>query len=132
MTTLRTLENKMSVADSIKEQAVTIMTQIKEAVTTAATWSWDQLSDVAYQYVMFQRAYLTIVMIVGVVLIAQVIPLTKRALEWQPLNEGPVALLPTFGGGMGIIMVWWNFYHFMMVWFAPKVFLITELVKVVR
>lgn len=97
----------------------------------------EQLPDIAYQFITYNRVYLTAIMLFGIVLIVvqQVlsIRLYNNANEHSKFDFGAAYIFATTITLMiSSIIVATNFSKFVMVWAAPKLFLIIEVTKMIK
>lgn len=120
-------------------RADAIFGKIAEATASAGTFAMEQLPDIALQFILYNRVMYTLQMLVGIVLIYLALRLHKTGITTRKTcfresgDDGfayhvaamPVWLVASFVNLSG-------FSPFLMVWFAPKIFLITELVKLVK
>ena len=118
--------------EELQGKLVEILTSIQNATSRAADFALADLPDIAQQYLVVGRAFATIVellltVILGV-LIWSCVWIMKNADEY----EKPVVLLPGIAA-IGVSVVWLTeLKTLLMVWFAPKVWLITELAKLIK
>jgi len=114
-----------------------IFKSIGSAVSTATEFGKEQIPDVAYQYIAFSRAYLSImeaiaflIFIIGMWLVVNVAIRDSRKLgadKWDMEWAGSRIVACFFGGFIAfisIIIFLSKLKSLMMVWFAPKIFLI--------
>lgn len=123
--------------DELQAKLVEIITQIQTAVKAGADFAMEQLPDIAMQYIMYYRGLLTLKILLGIALVilgAYVIRkgwkylVASNTTEFSPLLILPMGVFWSIGG----TIISRNLDQFMMVWLAPKVFLITELYKLVK
>ena len=116
-----------------------IFGKIADAASNAGTLAMDQLPDIATQFILYSRVFYTAQLLVGPLLIGLAVWLYK--IGFKKLNSRtkiysddgfrffmagtPVAI-------MGIVVSAVAFNAFCMVWFAPKIFLIREIMKLVK
>ena len=124
-------------------RADAIFTSIGNAVSTTTEIAKEQLPDIAIQFIIFSRAYLTfievlftIALIVGVWLFINVgVRNTRKMKDYYGDWAGGRYTASIFGGIlslMSFIVVFVNLKQFMLVWFAPKIFLIQSLVQLAK
>lgn len=127
--------------DELQKQLATILGQIASGVKAAGDFTLTQLPDVAQQYVAYGRAYTTISLVACAVIIALLLYLGRWAYKnpWkgefgEERGISNVAVMCVSGlasffmfcffmKGLGI---------FIMVWFAPKVWLIREIAGLLK
>lgn len=120
------------------QRADAIFAKIAEAATAATDFAAAQLPDIAYQYIAFNRVYLTfIVVFCSIVLLVQQTLSIRNILKAKGYKDKDTAwmvyVMTTFiTGTLSLPFVLYNLKAFFMVWFAPKIFLITNIVQLVR
>ena len=123
-------------------RADSIFAYIGEAAAKAADFAGQQIPDIAYQYIAYYRTYLSIVVGVAlVVLFIQQFLMIKfcryidKELE-NKYNDGghwfAYAIVTLFVGFICIVTIITNLKELIMVWVAPKVFLIEHIVHLVK
>lgn len=129
--------------EQLQAKLVEILSGIQAAVKAAGDFALEQLPDIAYQYISYGRALSLVVMIITVLLFVIGLWLCiKKAIygtqKDQYYNYGwsdnrSAALV---GGGallfVSCIIFTINLSNTMMVWFAPKVWLIKELAVLIK
>jgi hypothetical protein len=104
----------------------------------------EQLPDIAYQYIAFERAYLTFTIVTAIVVFIGwqifIIPfLNKQCLKnsyskgrWDE-DQGLPYVISTAGLGLFCgLALFNNIKDFFMVWFAPKIFIIENIIHLVK
>jgi len=110
-------------------RADAIFGKIADAVGTAGTVAMEQLPDIALQFILYNRVVYTSAFVLHVCIFILCIWATKK---WLRSSEGYI-LIPVLSiCFINALVLPSNFGSFLMVWFAPKIFLITELVKLVK
>lgn len=126
-------------------RADAIFSAVAAGVQKAGAFVADQVPDIAYQYVAFGRAYNTLWLLVGIALIifgiwAAVkfgvnnhyqLPNSSYANEPHGFRILAVAF-GCFGVVFGFMMFAVNVKDALMVWFAPKVWLLLELANLIK
>jgi len=118
-------------------RADNIFNSISETVSKATAFAQDQIPDIAYQYVAFGRAHMTILMVLSVVAFAVALYLFFKFIfvkEHTP-NGGVEVAAFISGAGFAVaggIIFFTNLTQFLMVWFAPKIWLIQSIVNLVK
>lgn len=123
--------------EQLLQRADSIFASISAGVAKASDFASEQIPDIAIQYVAFGRAYSTAVMVLCIVyLIAWTVSMYKLIKSENNDSIIPVAILVAIFGGAAsiatVIMLFVNMKSFFLVWFAPKIWLITEIVKLVK
>jgi hypothetical protein len=132
---------------ALLDRADSIMDSLSATVSKASAFASDQIPDIAFQYVAYGRASLTTYMCLGITLFCIGMWLCIRValqdvykqgtiktywgLEWcQPrqfaMGSGVVATV------VGAVVSLVNLSNVIMVWFAPKVWLINEIARLVK
>lgn len=115
--------------EQLQSKLVDILTGIQTAIKTAGDFAWGQLPDIATQYVMYGRALYTVGVGFGLLLIA--IALFS---SWRFVfkDEDAWTFPMIVGGVLGCLITAANIGPMLLVWFAPKVWLLQELSKLVK
>lgn len=137
------MAEKMSeMQQELLQRADAIFAKIAEAATAATDFAAAQLPDIAYQYIAFNRAYITFAIVSSIIIWVgfQVFMIkynNKQAIKnydkrWSadegvPYVIGTIILTILCGDAF-----FGNIKDFFMVWFAPKIFLITNIVQMVK
>lgn len=114
-------------------RADAILNSISTAVGTAKDFAMEQLPDIAYQFVTFGRFYESSAMFVASVFIAiglYVVLFVSR--KYKEDNKVITIVVGVVMSIIGSLIVLGNFKTFALVWFAPKVWLMVEIVKLVK
>jgi hypothetical protein len=126
--------------DELQGKLVEILTSIQTAAGKASDFAMEQLPDIAQSYVMFGRAYETVFMLFAVSIVMAVWAGTWKVYKKASRPEGvfdgmPPPLAFAFGGVISIVpflMVVENIKPLLMVWFAPKVWLLKEIASLIK
>ena len=128
--------------EELLSRADAIFGSIATAVGQAKDLAVEQLPDIAYQYIAFNRAYLTFISLFAVVCWAgfqalciwynnKSCNLQKLKQwdfdQWVPWAMGTFLTTAFFG-----IMFLNNVKDLFMVWFAPKIFIIEHIIQLVK
>ena len=118
--------------EELQGKLVEILTSIQTAAGKASDFAMEQLPDIALQYVMYGRAINTLYVIVGLVLLAVLLWLLPRAVK--AINEAEVWPIPVymFGGSTCAAILLSSIGPAMLVWFAPKVWLLKEIAGLLK
>lgn len=121
------------IEQKLLEQASGILEAITTAVRQAKDLAIEQLPDIAYQYIAFNRAYLTTVFVISTIIaIVAFIWIWYKETHCESYQNGQYGLF-----GM-LVLIPTAFTSFVtmksvfMVWLAPKIFLIEELVHLIK
>lgn len=120
-----------------------IFASIAEAAKTTAEFAKDQIPDIAYQYVAFGRAYTTFSIILSILLFFSIFLAFKlagkksRQLKEAGVydNDWPFVLASVYALIMLIISIGTfasNIKPLFLVWFVPKIWLITEVTSFLK
>ena len=116
----------MSTKPALDDKIVEILTSIQSALSATGDYASKQLPDIANQYIAYNRVSLTLGFVICIVFIISVVTFAYKNREHFDYDDdatiifGVFCLLPTF----------WLFVYFnnlIMVWFAPKVYLVYEI-----
>lgn len=125
------------------DRADSIMDSIATTVNKASTFAAEQVPDIALQYVAFGRASISAYVAISVIVFCIAFWLCIRVgimnsrgypadgYSWDDRRIGATL----FGGGMGVISIiafFINLNNFIMVWVAPKIWLINEIARLVK
>ena len=118
--------------DALQLKLVEILGQIQAATKTAGDFALEQLPDIALQYVAYGRAMHTTGLAFGVLLALTILAVT--VVRRKNLSEIPMWVIPTYliGIPVAIKFIANNFGPAMLVWFAPKVWLLKELAGMLK
>jgi len=122
--------------EELQGKLVEILTSIQTATGQAKDFALTQLPDIAQSYVMYGRASTVVYLLIGIASIA-VIPMLIRILIKATEADEPGIGVPSafgifFAGVFGIVLILSNLSAAMLVWFAPKVWLLKELAAMVK
>ena len=118
--------------EDLQGKLVEILASIQDATGKAADFALTELPDVAQQYITFGRVYETVTLVVVTLLFGLILwALIKMCLDFEPEAVGAFVVFSCIAI---FTFVWWckKLKAVMMVWLAPKVWLITELAKIVN
>lgn len=119
--------------EQLQSKLVEILTSVQAATKAAGDFALEQLPDIAMQYVMYGRAVHSVGLAAGVLLTVAVLVFywKRRAEIFGGYEVWPIPVL-MFGGAGAVALLAKNLAPAMMVWFAPKVWLLKELAGMVR
>ena len=121
-----------------------ILSGIQSATKAAGDFALEQLPDIAQSYVMYGRARTVAVTLILLMVAAALLAIAKWAYS-NPWNNSPysfdagkrrsdtnylVMILPSVFGGIVLLIALLSFD--LLVWFAPKVWLLKELASLVK
>lgn len=115
-----------------------IFSAIASTVERAGQFAAEQLPDVALQYVAFGRAYSTMVIVLSVLIPTLFWYFTARFVktcESTSVDKEAVSawiVVSIMATGFCMLAFFINIKEFLMVWFAPKVWLIMEIAELAR
>lgn len=113
----------------LQGKLVEILSSIQAATGKASDFAMEQLPDIAQSYVAYGRVYTTMCVAFAV--------LFSVALGWagnrfSKASEGVSWIAAGFGSVVPFIIFLTTFSEMLMVWFAPKVWLLKELAQLVK
>lgn len=112
----------------------TIFNSIGAAVGKTSAFVAEQVPDIALQYVAYGRVYLTcIIVITTLIMLFNIGVWIYAAVDKSNVDHFPILLATgtvSVGGVVPIFVA--NFKNFVMVWFAPKIWVMTEIVHLVK
>ena len=117
--------------EELLNRADSILNQIGSAASKAGDFAAEQLPDIATQFITFGRATSTMWVALGIGTIITSIVLAVKI--WRNADgDEPLAIFMMVPGSLGVMVFSLNVHAFLMSWFAPKLYLITEIVKVIK
>lgn len=123
---------KSSISEQFSDKLLEIITSIQTAVGKAADFTFEQLPDIAQQYVAFGRAYSITVLVVSLIFMGFFWYLgnmiNKRC---QGTHESDSGWVMVFPGMLPLLVFLLNLKETILVWFAPKVWLIQEIANLI-
>lgn len=120
--------------EELQGKLVEILTSIQTVAGKAGDFAMEQLPDLAQSYVVYGRASTTLAVIAGVACVLYAI----WAFRQMTLDETPYSMEPVYGlsgawlGLAGVLLAGGNIGSAMLVWFAPKVWLLKEIASLVK
>lgn len=146
--------------EELQGKLVEILTSIQEAAGKAGEFAMEQLPDVAQSYVAYGRAITSLGMFVAVLLVALgvycVYWVSRHDAEGHKAYEAAMAALPPAGQNYrpvfrhdfpremdyfplqylpfvaAVLLFGFSVNKFMLVWFAPKVWLLKEIATLIK
>lgn len=122
------------------DRADAIFASIGTAVGKATDFAAEQIPDIAVQFIAYNRIYLTSIIVIAllVLLVQQIVVIkwAKKGIAKDDYN-GDGYIFAYFAstlitGGFTLVPVFANFKDLILVWFAPKIFLIEQMVHLVK
>ncbi len=121
---------------ALLERADGILSAIGGAMGKAGTAVVDQLPDVAHQYIMYGRTTSTLGVLCGLMFMAFGAWLIRRLIASPDkfTDEGIAfsIIIGIISLGVGFATLGCNIDGFIMSWFAPKIWLLTNLVELIH
>ena len=120
----------MSTKPALDDKIVEILTSIQSALSATGDYASKQLPDIANQYIAYNRVSLTLGYVICIVFLISVVIFAYKNREHFDYDDdatiifGVFCLLPTF---WSFVWALFNFNNLIMVWFAPKVYLVYEI-----
>lgn len=126
------------IKDELQTKLVEILSSIQSATGKASDFAMEQLPEIAQSYVLYGRVSLTFYLVFGLSILGGLTLLAHRIeREGKKADKDFPSGLPYFtlggtgallGGGMFLA----NLSSAMLVWFAPKVWLLKEIASLVK
>ena len=127
--------------DELQLKLVEILTAIQTGVSKGADFALEQLPDIAQQYVLYGRVWHTASVLWWLAVLASSVWvalrlgfLSKKVDGWGEWTEGRVAaaMSGTVTTVITSYIFLWELRSAMLVWFAPKVWLLKEVAGLVQ
>jgi hypothetical protein len=136
-------DNLTPLQQALLDRADSIMDSMARTVEKASAFAADQVPDIALQYVAYGRASLTAYVVISLMLVALAFYMGVRiglmnsrgypenSYSWDDRRTGAMMVgVPCAALGIGIFLH--NLNSFIMVWVAPKIWLINEIAHLVK
>lgn len=109
-----------------------ILEQVLQAVSQAADFAKEQIPDIAMQYVLFGRVYETSVFALAIIAASLGVVLFSKADNFHSSNQkdGKVLAVIITASALVTAAAWAK--SVALVWFAPKIWLLLEISKLVK
>lgn len=115
--------------EELQSKLVEILTSIQTATGKAADFAVEQLPDIAQSYVVYGRVHTTTCVVSAVLIFGALVWVGNR---YSKPSEGMSWLGAAFGAVVPFLTVLFNFSDMLLVWFAPKVWLLKELAQLAK
>jgi hypothetical protein len=116
---------------ALDEKIVEILSSLQSAVSATGDYASKQLPDIATQYIAYSRVSLTLGYVICITLIISVVVFGYKNRESiDPSNEDVMLFFSVFCLAPAVLSFLWalfNFNNLIMIWFAPKVYLVYEI-----
>ena len=140
--TEKAVETLTPMQQELLNRADTIFETLKQGAIVAKDFAMEQLPDIAMQYIVFNRAYLSFLIILPLFFALFVWASYTHWCKAEKNYQGYDFSFPMFfffvtglasliGTVVSFISVMVHFKDFLMVWFAPKIFLIQTITELV-
>lgn len=116
--------------DELQGKLVEILTNIQTAAGKASDFAMEQLPDIAQSYVVYGRAHESVWMLAALAVALsgwRFCAWTSKTKRWEDL--GPIPVLPLV---LGVVALLISSEGFLLVWFAPKVWLLKEIASLLK
>lgn len=110
-------------------RADAIFAWVSEAAKSTGEFAKEQAPDIAMQFIAYGRFTSTTGVIAGVLFCVLAVYI---AIKYFKESEGLSLLVAGLPALPGVLFISFNFKAFAMSWFAPKLYLITEIVKLLK
>lgn len=127
--------------EQLLQRADSIFASISTTVAKATDFASEQIPDIAIQYVAFGRAYSTTLVVVSTLIMLAYVFMVYKFIKHDVYNSSlsrfsessiAVTVVGAFPSVGALITVMVNVKDVFLVWFAPKIWLITEIAKLVK
>jgi hypothetical protein len=126
--------------EELQLKLVEILTQLQDAVKTGADFAIEQLPDIVQQYIIFGRVFNTVTAVFGIGLLIGSYYLFRAALKEVKKDlyhqQDGVIIGGWLGGGtcsfVGVALIFANIKNLILVWFAPKIWLLFEISRLIK
>lgn len=120
--------------EQLQAKLIEILTQIQAATKAAGDFALEQLPDIALQYIMYGRAMHTFGFSLGIIafivfIINTIIVMRKDKQYLDATTNFIIAIISMLSS---LVLLGINTSQFMLVWFAPKVWLLTEITRLLK
>lgn len=120
--------------DELQTKLIEILSSIQSTAGKAGDFAMSQLPDIAQSYVVYGRAAHTIGLIAGLLILICTAYVMRRG--WVSVEKSGDDFFPYFMGGMvasivGVMVTAINAGPALLVWFAPKVWLLKQIAGLV-
>ena len=115
-------------------RADAIFSTIASSVGKAKDFAVEQLPDVAYQFILYNSIYYGIVLLISFLFVILGVTLMVRCFISKQTTDSNffAAIIGCIAFILSMTVIASNLKSALMVWFAPKVFLIQEMVNLVK
>jgi hypothetical protein len=114
---------------------VEILGAISDGVAQAKDFAVEQLPDIAQQYILLGRAWETIAFSISVAAVVGLIYGVVKIAKSQSMYDDErwtLAILTAGAAFLALLIAIHNLKDFLLVWFAPKLYLIQGLAQLVK
>lgn len=129
--------------EQLQNHMVSIITSISDAVKATATFAWEQASDIAVSYVLYGRIKSAIILLLGIAVGVVLLKVAHWSYKnpWkdsssyyrEPKRSDSNIMAIIFPALGGVAMISAAIISFdLLVWAAPKVWLIKELALILK
>jgi hypothetical protein len=121
--------------EQLQQKSLDILTSIQNTVGQAKDFALEQLPDIAQQYVIYGRVRSIVYIVCGLILAGLAVYFGKmftkeNAKDWDKKNDGPLItglIGGIFCGMSATILLRYGIDNGLLVWCAPKVWLIQNI-----
>ena len=120
---------------NLETKLVEILGAISDGVAQAKDFAVEQLPDIAQQYILFGRAWETIVLAISVAAVVGLVYGTVKIAKSQNIDDSEQWVMALMVGGaafLSLLIAIDRLKDFLLVWFAPKLYLIQGLAQLVK
>lgn len=124
------MNDKLSpIQQELLMRADSIFKTLGEAATKAYDVASTQLPDLAVQYVLYGRVSATTIIVLALLAIIASVHYTKK---YFAESNGTILVITEVTGILSAAVIIINLPNFLLVWFAPKIWLMQEIVHLVK
>jgi hypothetical protein len=122
--------------EQLQSQLAAILGSIHTGVAKASDFAMTELPSIAQQYVMYGRATTTLGVVLGLVAFFAAYKLARFGASEPEYGEETEQILGIFvaiaAGFTGLVLLLLNTSQALLVWLAPKVWLLKELAQLIK
>jgi hypothetical protein len=120
---------------NLETKLVEILGAISDGVAQAKDFAVEQLPDIAQQYILLGRAWETIAFSISVAAVVGLVYGTVKIAKSQNIDDSEQWVMALMVGGaafLSLLIAIDRLKDFLLVWFAPKLYLIQGLAQLVK
>ena len=131
---MTTVDKLSPLSRELLDRADSIFNKISQSAASVGNAALEQMPSIAYEFILFNRVYYTALFLVCIVAIFAGV---KLIIKGEKYVSSHWSFMPTAGIGIvlfvpAVTLMLQNFKSLIMVWVAPKIFLITQIVNITK